>query len=145
MTIKGRRHIAIIMLLALMLVFAFSVSVFADGTAQAGTGETAVATGDAPVEAIEKGIGQVSQKAYNIIKVATISIATLFFAYNAFKAILGGEKGMENAKRNMYYIIVAVIIVFLAPMAISEIYEMLHNMTESQASQVFSGTLGNDG
>jgi hypothetical protein len=127
--VNKKQHIAFVMLLALMLVFAFSVCVFADEVASGG--------GLTPEGAIEEGIGAVSEKAYNIIKVATLAVAVVFFAYNAFKAILGGEKGMENAKRNMYYIGVAVVIVFLAPMIVNEIYQMMGNLTAEQANNIF--------
>ncbi len=133
MAITKSKHIACVMLLVLLLTMAFSVFAFADETSNSETGSTNLT----PEMAIEQGIGQASQKAYNIVKIASIAIAVVFIAYNAFKAIMGGEKGMENAKRNMYFIAVSLGIIVLAPMVVQEIVQLFEGMGSGAMNSVF--------
>lgn len=91
------------------------------GTLLASTLPTALAaptgTSDNITTSITGGVGNL----YGIIKSIVLPIAALVFAFNAFKALFGGEKGMESAKRNMLIIVVIIALVLLAPMIIQTV------------------------
>ena len=50
-----------------------------------------------------------------------LPIGAVAFAWNAFKMLFGGQKGMEEAKRNMLIIVVVVALVWLAPIVIEQV------------------------
>ena len=58
---------------------------------------------------------------YTIVKAVAAAIAVVAVAVAAFKIITGGEKGMESAKTIFVYVLVGIIIVFLAPLAVNTI------------------------
>ena len=50
-----------------------------------------------------------------------VPIAAICFAWNAFKVLFGGERGMEQAKKNILIIVIVLALVFLAPPIIKEV------------------------
>ena len=104
----SRRMIRIISALVIMTIFLLTMA-FADDPA------TGAATN------IEGGIKTGSHQLYNIMTAVVLPISAVFFAWNAFKALFGGEKGMEQAKKNMLIIVVVLALVYLAPMVVTQI------------------------
>ncbi len=80
-----------------------------------------VAFADNTSEAIQDGITDGSKQLYNIMTAVVLPIAAVFFAWNAFKALFGGERGMESAKKNMLTIVIVIALVYLAPLVITQI------------------------
>lgn len=70
---------------------------------------------------IEGGIKAGTQQIYSIMTGVIIPIAVVFFAWAAFKALFGGEKGMEQAKKTILTIVIVLALVWLAPLLITEI------------------------
>ena len=107
---RNQRLICLIgfVLIAAMLSMSFA---FAAG----GTGGTA-ATGN-----IENGIKTGSQQLYNIMTAVILPVGAVFFAWNAFRALFGGERGMEQAKKNMLTVVVVLALVYLAPLVVTQI------------------------
>ena len=107
---KNQRLICLIgfILIAAMLSMSFA---FAAG----GTGGAA-ATGN-----IENGIKTGSQQLYNIMTAVILPVGAVFFAWNAFRALFGGERGMEQAKKNMLTVVVVLALVYLAPLVVTQI------------------------
>lgn len=74
-------------------------------------------TGAAIQDGIKNGTGQL----WNIMTAIVLPIGAVAFAWNAFKMLFGGQKGMEEAKRNMLIIVVVVALVWLAPTIIQQV------------------------
>ena len=55
------------------------------------------------------------------MKAVILPIAALALAWCGFKALFGGQKGMEEAKKYALIIIVVVAIVYLAPIIIEQV------------------------
>lgn len=72
-------------------------------------------------DAIQNGIKDGTSQLYSIMTAVVIPIAAVFFAWNAFKALFGGERGMEQAKKNMLTIVVVLALVYLAPVIIQQV------------------------
>ena len=70
---------------------------------------------------IEGGIKAGTQQLYNIMTAVVLPIAAVFFAWNAFKALFGGERGMEQAKKNMLTIVIVLALVYLAPVVVTQV------------------------
>ena len=54
-------------------------------------------------------------------RLCLVPIAAICFAWNAFKVLFGGERGMEQAKKNILIIVIVLALVFLAPPIIKEV------------------------
>lgn len=70
---------------------------------------------------ITAGVKSGTQQLFDIIKAVVAPIAAVCFAWNALKALFGGERGMEQAKHNVLIIILVLAMVFLAPVVINEV------------------------
>ena len=58
---------------------------------------------------------------YNILWKIALPIAGVCLAFCAFKIWAGGERGMETAKRTALYTLIALAIVFLAPIIVKPV------------------------
>lgn len=104
------RRIARVLTVVLIVASLVSVMAFAtNGGSELDTSEM--------TSAIKNGIAKV----YGILTSVILPVATLVFAFNAATALVGGEKGMEKAKRSMLHVIIVLACVFLAPMIVQEI------------------------
>lgn len=70
---------------------------------------------------IAEGITGGAEQLFNIMEAVVIPIGAVCFAWNGFKVLFGGERGMEQAKRNMLIIVIVLALVFLAPLIIKEV------------------------
>jgi uncharacterized membrane protein YjjP (DUF1212 family) len=84
--------------------------------------------------AIESGIKGGMSSIYNLIKSIVTPIACVCLAWNVFKALFGGQRGMEEAKKNILTIIIVIALVMLAPVVI----EAVAAWFPSQAGSIFS-------
>lgn len=66
---------------------------------------------------IFKGLDEV----YGILWKIALPIAAVCLAFCAFKIWAGGERGMETAKRTALYTLIAMAIVFLAPVIVKTV------------------------
>ncbi|SDD59231.1 hypothetical protein [Peptococcus niger] len=82
--------------------------------------DCALAAGD-PGTAIQTGVKKGSGAIWKIMTAVVVPIAAVLFAWNVFRAIFGGERGMESAKRNIFTIIVVIALVLLAPVIVKQI------------------------
>lgn len=82
---------------------------------------TTMAFATSSASAIEEGITGGTEKLYNIMTAVVLPVAAVFFAWNAFKALFGGDRGMEQAKKNMLTIVIVIALIYLAPLVITEI------------------------
>ena len=80
--------------------------------------------------AIQDGVSQGANSLWDILKAIVLPIAAVFFAWNAFKAIFGGEHGMEAAKKNMLTIVIVIALVFLAPIAVQQVGQWFDSASE---------------
>ena len=71
--------------------------------------------------AIQNGIKSGAQQLYSVMTAVILPIGAICFAWNAFKALFGGERGMEQAKKNMLTIVIVLALVYLAPVIITQI------------------------
>lgn len=71
--------------------------------------------------AIEKGVEDGAGAIWKVLTAVVLPIAAVLFAWNVFRAIFGGERGMESAKRNIFIIVVVIALVFLAPIIIDQV------------------------
>lgn len=113
-----------LLLVMVAVVALFTLPAFADGT-------TAIEDG------VKTGLGQI----YDIIKGVSVPIAVVCFAICAFKIFMGGEKGMEQAKKLAIYTVIGMAIVFLAPAVILEVKGWFEGGSADVSSEVF-GTTG---
>lgn len=72
-------------------------------------------------DAIQNGIKDGSKELWKVLTAIVLPIGAVAFAWNAFKMLFGGQKGMEEAKRNMLIIVVVVALVWLAPIVIQQV------------------------
>ena len=79
------------------------------------------ATNPSTGDAIQNGIKDGASSLWNIMTAIVLPIGAVAFAWNAFKMFFGGQKGMEEAKRNMLIIVVVVALVWLAPTVIQQV------------------------
>lgn len=79
----------------------------------------AAATGT--TDAIQEGIKSGTGELWKIMTAVVLPIGAVAFAWNAFKMLFGGQRGMEEAKRNMLIIVVVVALVWLAPIIIQQV------------------------
>lgn len=70
---------------------------------------------------IASGINNGAQQLWKILIAIVAPIATVFFAWAAFKAVFGGERGMEAAKATIITIVIVIALVLLAPLAVKQI------------------------
>lgn len=71
--------------------------------------------------AITNGVKGGAQQLFNLMEAVVIPIGAICFAWNAFKVFFGGERGMEQAKKNILLIVVVLALVFLAPPIVKEV------------------------
>lgn len=71
--------------------------------------------------AIQDGVKAGSAQLYGILKTIVIPLGAVVFAWNGLKALFGGERGMEQAKKNMLIIVIVMVIVFFAPLIVQQI------------------------
>jgi len=86
--------------------------------------------------AIQEGVKGGTKQMYELLTAIVIPVAVVCFAWNAFKALFGGERGMETAKKNIFTIVMVLALVFLAPIAIEQVASWFE--TSSSSSGVFS-------
>ena len=78
-----------------------------------------VANAASTSDSIQTGVASASKSVYDIITAIVTPVAGVFFAWDIFKAIFGGQRGMEEAKKNLLTIILVVAGVYLAPLIVS--------------------------
>lgn len=100
----GMRRVICVVGFTAMLMMLISVS-FAAGSA----------------DAIQNGIKDGASQIYNILTAIIIPLGAVFIAWNGAKIIFGGERAMEAAKKNMLNVVIAVAIVYLAPLIILQV------------------------
>ena len=71
--------------------------------------------------AIQNGVKAGSAQLYGILKVIVVPLGVVVFAWNGLKALFGGERGMEQAKKNMLVIVIVMVLVFFAPLVVQQI------------------------
>lgn len=102
--------------LALVLVLCMTVVMAADGTSGA----------------IEDGVKAGLASVYGIIKAITIPVAAVSLAFCAFQIFTGGERGMEVAKKTALYTVIAVGIVYLAPVVVEQVGSWFANRSSTR-------------
>lgn len=70
---------------------------------------------------IEGGIKAGTQQIYSIMTAVIVPIAVVFFVWAAYKMLFGGEKGVEQAKKSIFTIVVVLALVWLAPLLVTEV------------------------
>lgn len=70
---------------------------------------------------IQQGVSNGADSLYSVMKAIILPIAALALAWCGFKAIFGGQKGMEEAKKYALIIVVVIAVVFLAPVVVQEV------------------------
>lgn len=76
---------------------------------------------DETVTTIEQGIASGAEDVYDVVKAVATPIAVAFFAWAALKALFGGEKGMETAKKTFFICGAGIALVWLAPVVVKQI------------------------
>ena len=82
-------------------------------------GNTNNASGAA--NSIQQGVSNGADSLYSVMKAIILPIAALALAWCGFKAIFGGQKGMEEAKKYALIIVVVIAVVYLAPLIVSQV------------------------
>ena len=72
-------------------------------------------------ESIQAGVASGADSLYKVMKAVILPIAALALAWCGFKAIFGGQKGMEEAKKYALIIVVVIAVVYLAPLIVSQV------------------------
>lgn len=70
---------------------------------------------------ITTGVKNGAQQLFNLMESVVVPVAAVCFAWNAFKVLFGGERGMEQAKKNILIIVLVLALVFLAPPIVKEV------------------------
>jgi type IV secretory pathway VirB2 component (pilin) len=86
---------------------AISMASFASATGYSDTIATNVKT----------GLGSV----YTVITAIVVPIAVIALAFCAFQFFMGGERGVEKAKKTLLYLVIGVALVYLAPVLVSSV------------------------
>lgn len=106
---SGRRILSL--MVALMLIIGcLSMTAFA-------TGESGAVSGAGIGGEIKGGLGEV----YDIINTIALPLAALSFVYAALQFFLGGQQGVEKAKKTMIWTIIGIALVYLAPYLVTQI------------------------
>lgn len=71
--------------------------------------------------AIQDGVKAGSAQLYGILKAIVVPLGVVVLAWNGLKALFGGERGMEQAKRNILVIVIVMVVVFFAPLIVQQI------------------------
>lgn len=98
---------------------------------------SAFATADA-ANAIQQGITDGVMQLYNIMLAVVLPVAVLCLAWNMFKVFVGGERGMEQAKKNMVVTIAIIAVVYLAPAIITQVGKWFNGQTDSGWSEMLN-------
>ena len=69
----------------------------------------------APEDTIEAGIREGSSRIYSILCTVMLPVAGVILAWNIFKALVYGEKGMEQAKKTIFMLVIVMAGVWLTP------------------------------
>lgn len=72
-------------------------------------------------DSIEGKIATGMESIYKIITGIVVPIAIVALAFAAFQFFMGGEKGMEKAKKCALYTIIGIGVVYLAPFLVSTV------------------------
>lgn len=75
----------------------------------------------AGTQSITDGIKNGAKQLFELMESIVVPIAAVCFAWNGLKVLFGGERGMEQAKKNMLIIIIVLALVFLAPLIVVEV------------------------
>ena len=70
---------------------------------------------------ITTGVKSGAKQLFNLMEAVVVPVAAVCFAWNAFKVLFGGERGMEQAKKNILIIVLVLGLVFLAPPVVNEV------------------------
>lgn len=73
------------------------------------------------IDSIQGGINTGMEQAWDLMKAIATPIAAVAFAWNGFKMLFGGQRGMEEAKRNMLIIVAVIGIIYIAPIIITTV------------------------
>lgn len=86
--------------------------------------------------AIQDGVKDGTASLYSIMTAIVLPIAAVSLAWNGFKVIFGGERGMETAKKNMLTLVLVLALVYLAPLLIEQVGGWFKGASDS--SDVFN-------
>lgn len=78
-------------------------------------------TGDISAYAVKNRLVSGSQEIYNIFVAIVAPVSVAFVAATAFAAFFDGERGMDRVKRRMGIVLLALIMVYLAPLIVSQV------------------------
>lgn len=106
---SGRRILSLMVAL-MLLIGCLSMTAFA-------TGESGAVSGAGIGGEIKGGLGEV----YDIINTIALPLAALSIAYAAFQFFLGGQQGVEKAKKTVIWTIIGIALVYLAPYLVTQI------------------------
>lgn len=81
----------------------------------------AFASSQDPSTAIQNGVTTGLKQVYLVITAIVAPIAVVVIAFAAIKIFTGGEKGMQQAKTMAIYTVIALAVVYLAPLLISQV------------------------
>lgn len=119
------RRIAAALLLVVFMAMMLATTAFATGEPAATVATEAVAgdtggSGDT-AKTIEQGVKTGMSKVYGIVTAIVVPIAVVCVAIAAFQFFMGGEKGMEKAKKIILYTLLGVAVAYLAPLIVNEV------------------------
>lgn len=70
---------------------------------------------------ITQGVSDGMKEVYNLIGSVTLPVASVVFAFNAIRMMMGGQRSMENAKNGMLVCCIVIAIVWFAPVIINTV------------------------
>ncbi|MDD6482977.1 MAG: hypothetical protein PUF72_00145 [Clostridiales bacterium] len=86
----------------------------------------AAGTGDDIGHAIAQGMGSV----FGVLKIVVVPVAAISLCFCVFQIFVGGERGMETAKKTGLYTAIAVAVVFLAPLIVNTVKGWFENTSD---------------
>ena len=106
-------RVAMVLTMCISMFCALSCTVFAD---------------DGIVSNIASGMGEMFQ----ILRAIVIPVAVIALVFAGYQVLMGGEKGMETAKKTVVSIIVAVALVMVAPLILEQVAGWFGDASENQ-------------
>lgn len=95
---------------------------------------TTAAAGD-----ITSGINNGLQNVFNIIKAIALPVGVIALGVCGVKILWGNQKSAEEGKSAMIRIVIAMAIIFLGPLLISEIVTWFRSSGEGKEAEIFGG------
>lgn len=66
---------------------------------------------------------------YTIIRSVGVSVAAIAVVMSAYQIFVGGEEGMERAKKIILFVAIGVVVIFIAPLVMVWIREVMGGNT----------------